>query len=68
MSGIAIGIDQNKLADVLQKPVPSNRKEIQFFLGFASYYRQHIDKFAEISKPLTELCKIETVFEMKDQR
>ena len=42
VSGIAIGIDQNKLAAVLQKPVPSNRKEIQSFLGFAGYYIQHI--------------------------
>ena len=64
VSGIAIGIDQNKVAAVLQKPVPSHRKEIQSFLGFAEYYRQHIDKFAEVAKPLTELCKMEKVFEM----
>jgi hypothetical protein len=68
VSGIAIGIDQNKVAAVLNKHVPSNRKEIQSFFGFAGYYRQHIDKFAEIAKPLTELCKIETVFEMTHQR
>ncbi|PLW40538.1 hypothetical protein PCANC_16768 [Puccinia coronata f. sp. avenae] len=68
VSGIAIGIDQNKVAAVLQKPVPSNRKEVQSFLGFAGYYRQHIDKFAEVAKPLTELCKLETVFEMTHQR
>jgi hypothetical protein len=67
-SGIAIGIDQNKVAAVLQKPVPSNRKEVQSFLGFAGYYRQHIDKFAEVAKPLTELCKLEIVFEMTHPR
>jgi hypothetical protein len=55
VSGIAIGIDQNKVAEVLQKPTPTNQKEIQSFLGFAGYYRQHIDKFAEIARPLTEL-------------
>ena len=68
VSGIAIGIDHNKVAAVLQKPTPSNRKEMQSFLGFAGYYRQHIDKFAEIAKPLTELCKLDVVWKMTHQR
>jgi hypothetical protein len=46
----------------------TNKKEIQFFLGFAGYYRQYIDRFAEIARPLTELCKLEVVFEMTHQR
>ena len=61
-SGIAIGIDQNKVAAVLQKTTTTNWKEIQSFLGFAGHYRQHIDRFAEIARPLTELCKLEVVF------
>ncbi|KAI7959012.1 hypothetical protein MJO28_002803 [Puccinia striiformis f. sp. tritici] len=68
VSGITIGIDQNKVAAVLQKATPTNKKEIQSFLGFAGYYRQHIEKFSEIAKPLTELCKLEAVFEMTHQR
>ncbi|KAI7947435.1 hypothetical protein MJO28_009343 [Puccinia striiformis f. sp. tritici] len=68
VSGIAIGIDQNKVAAVLQKPIPQNKKEIQSFLGFAGYYRQHIDKFAEIARPLTELCRLEVVYEMTNSR
>jgi hypothetical protein len=68
VSGIAIGIDQNKVAAVLQKPTPTKKKEIQSFLGFAGYYRQHIDRFAGIARPLTELCKLETVFEMTHLR
>jgi hypothetical protein len=68
VSGIAIGIDQNKVAAVLQKPVPNCKKEIQSFLGFAGYYRQHIKNFAEIARPLTELTKIEVVYEMTHRR
>ena len=68
VSGIAIGIDQNKVAAVLQKPVPSSRKEMQSFLGFAGYYRQHIEKFAEIAKPLTELTRIDVIYEMTHHR
>lgn len=68
VSCIAIGIDQKKVAAVLQKTTPTNKKEIQSFLGFAGYYRQNNDRFAEIARPLTELCKLEVVFEMTHQR
>ncbi|MBW0507938.1 hypothetical protein O181_047653 [Austropuccinia psidii MF-1] len=42
VSGLCLAIDLNKSAAVLQKPVPKNIKEMQSFLGFASYYRNHI--------------------------
>jgi hypothetical protein len=41
VSGIAIGIGQNKVAAVLQKTTPTNKKEIHSFLGFSGYYRQN---------------------------
>ncbi|POV94569.1 hypothetical protein PSHT_16136 [Puccinia striiformis] len=68
VSGIAIGIDQNKVAAVLQKPIPQSKKEMQSFLGFAGYYRQHIKDFAAMTKSLTELCKLEVVYEMTQER
>ncbi|MBW0493895.1 hypothetical protein O181_033610 [Austropuccinia psidii MF-1] len=46
VSGLSLAIDQNKVAAVLQKPVPRNIKEMQSFLGFASYYRNQIKSFA----------------------
>ncbi|MBW0563955.1 hypothetical protein O181_103670 [Austropuccinia psidii MF-1] len=45
VSGLSLGIDKNKVAAVLLKPMPQNKKEIQSFLGFAGYYRQHITDF-----------------------
>ncbi|MBW0557697.1 hypothetical protein O181_097412 [Austropuccinia psidii MF-1] len=42
ISGLSLAIDQNKVAEVLQKPVPKIIKEMQSLLGFASYYRNHI--------------------------
>ena len=68
VSVIAIGIDQNKVAAVLQKPIPSNRKEIQSFLGFASYYRQHLEGFAAQAKCLYEICSNDSCFEMTHER
>ncbi|MBW0561522.1 hypothetical protein O181_101237 [Austropuccinia psidii MF-1] len=37
VSGLSLAIDQNKVAEVLLKPVPKNIKEMQYFLG--SLYR-----------------------------
>ncbi|MBW0502278.1 hypothetical protein O181_041993 [Austropuccinia psidii MF-1] len=37
VSGLSLAADQKKLVVVLQKPVPKNIKEMQYFLGFASY-------------------------------
>ncbi|MBW0536771.1 hypothetical protein O181_076486 [Austropuccinia psidii MF-1] len=39
VSGLSLGIDRNKVEAVLLKPVPKSIKEMQYFLGFASYYR-----------------------------
>ncbi|MBW0476935.1 hypothetical protein O181_016650 [Austropuccinia psidii MF-1] len=56
VSGLSLAIDQNKVATVLQKPVPKNIKEMQYFIGFASYYRNHIKDFAHITSSLNKLC------------
>ena len=68
VSGLSIAIDHNKVAAVLLKPMPSNVKEMQSFLGFAGYYRQHIRDFAKISGCLYKLTSPNTVFEMTEDR
>ncbi|MBW0472728.1 hypothetical protein O181_012443 [Austropuccinia psidii MF-1] len=49
VSGLSMAIDKNKVAELLQKPVPKNIKEMQSFFGFASYYRNHIKKLTHIT-------------------
>ncbi|MBW0498818.1 hypothetical protein O181_038533 [Austropuccinia psidii MF-1] len=56
VSGLNLSIDQNKVAAVLLKPVPKNIKEMQLFLGFSSYYRNHIRHFANITSSLDKFC------------
>ncbi|MBW0584844.1 hypothetical protein O181_124559 [Austropuccinia psidii MF-1] len=68
VSGLSLGIDENKVQAVLLKPMPQRKKEIQSFLGFAGYYRQHIEHFASIARPLYKLCDKDTVFEMTFNR
>ncbi|MBW0501786.1 hypothetical protein O181_041501 [Austropuccinia psidii MF-1] len=68
VSGLSLGVDKNKVAAVFLKPMPQNKKEIQSFLGFAGYYRQHIKDFASLERPLYKLCDKDTVFEMTVDR
>ncbi|MBW0481474.1 hypothetical protein O181_021189 [Austropuccinia psidii MF-1] len=68
VSGLSLGIERNKVAAVFLKPMPQHKKEIQLFWGFAGYYRQHIEDFASIERPLYKLCDKDTVFEMTFDR
>ncbi|MBW0505204.1 hypothetical protein O181_044919 [Austropuccinia psidii MF-1] len=64
VSGLSLGIDKNKVAEVLLKPMPQNKKEMQTFLVFAGYYRQHIKDFSGIAK----LCDQQTVYEITEEK
>ncbi|MBW0577737.1 hypothetical protein O181_117452 [Austropuccinia psidii MF-1] len=64
VSVLSLVIDKSKVAAVLLKPMPQNKKEIQSFLGFAGYYTKQIKYFASIPRPLYKLCDKDTVFEM----
>ncbi|MBW0469696.1 hypothetical protein O181_009411 [Austropuccinia psidii MF-1] len=68
VSGLSLEIDQKELAEVLKKPVPRNMKEMQSFLGISSYYRNHINGFANITSSLYKLCLKDAVFEITKER
>ncbi|MBW0463738.1 hypothetical protein O181_003453 [Austropuccinia psidii MF-1] len=68
VSGLGLAIYQNKVAAILLKPVPKNIKEMQSFLGFASYYRNHMRNFAHITSSLYKLCSKDLVFEITKER
>ncbi|MBW0498181.1 hypothetical protein O181_037896 [Austropuccinia psidii MF-1] len=68
VSALSLAIDQNKVAAVLQKPVPRNVKEMKYVLGFSSYYRNHIKYFAHITSSVYSLCSKYVVFEITKER
>ncbi|MBW0515599.1 hypothetical protein O181_055314 [Austropuccinia psidii MF-1] len=68
VSGLSLGIDKNKVAAVLLKPIPQNKKEMMSFLEFASYYRKKLKDFAILAKSLYRICDQQTVFEMTQER
>ncbi|MBW0483295.1 hypothetical protein O181_023010 [Austropuccinia psidii MF-1] len=68
ISGLSLGIDKNKMAAVLIKPIPQNKKEMMSFLGFSSSYRQNSKDFAIIAKSLYRICDQQTIFELTQER
>ncbi|MBW0586486.1 hypothetical protein O181_126201 [Austropuccinia psidii MF-1] len=64
VSGLSWGIDKNKVAAVILKPIPQNKREMISFLGFSSYYRQDLKGFAILAKSLYRICDQQTVLEM----
>jgi hypothetical protein len=50
-----------KLLAVRKYPVPKNAKEVRSFLGLASFYIRLVHRFAEVSKPMTQLIRKDPV-------
>ncbi|MBW0468357.1 hypothetical protein O181_008072 [Austropuccinia psidii MF-1] len=68
VSGLSLAMNQSKVAAVLLKPVPKNIKEMQSFLVFASYYRNHIRNFSHITSSLYKLCSKDVDFDITKER
>ena len=49
--------DPANLEKLRSWPVPTDLKQVRQFVGLASYYRTHIDGFAKLAEPLTNLLK-----------
>ncbi|MBW0575595.1 hypothetical protein O181_115310, partial [Austropuccinia psidii MF-1] len=68
VSGLSLGVDENKMAAVLMKEMPQNKKKMMSLLGFASYYRKHLKDFAIHARSLYRICDQQTVIEIKRER
>ena len=60
--GVVIGlegikIEEEKMKGVLEWPTPMCVKDVQKFLGLANYYRQFIQGFTTIARPLHDMVK-----------
>jgi len=56
----SIKMDPVKVAGVMEWPTPSNRKEVQSFLGFTNFYRRLIQGFSHLARPLFNLTRKDT--------
>jgi len=50
-------MEKDKVAGVLNWPVPKTVKDVRKFLGLANYYRQFVKDFAKLARPLNNLTR-----------
>lgn len=58
-----IKTDPAKVQAVTDWPTPSNRKQLQRFLGFANFYRRFIRNYSKVAAPLTKLTSVKVPFD-----
>ena len=54
--------DPEKVRAVSEWPVPTTRKQLQRFLGFANFYRRFIRDYSRVAAPLTQLTSTKVPF------
>jgi hypothetical protein len=52
-----ISVDPTKVKEIVGWKIPKTVTEVRSFLGLASYYRQFIEGFSKIVKPMTSLLE-----------
>jgi hypothetical protein len=50
-----VKMDPVKIAGVSEWPTPTNKKEVQSFVGFINFYRRFIPNFSQHARPLFDL-------------
>ena len=61
-----IKMNQEKVRAILNWPAPLNVKGVRSFLGLANFYRRFIQDYTQVTRPLNDLPKKDTVFEWKE--
>ena len=49
-------------------PIPKTKKQLESFLGFTYYHREHIRNYSNIAAPLHRLTGEQTDFDWNDTR
>jgi hypothetical protein len=68
VSGDGIEPDPEKIAAVVDWPVPMNLTDVRSFTGLAKYYRRHIQGFDHVAKQLFDLMKKGVSFYWSDEQ
>ena len=57
INGQEVKMDPSKLETMSKWPIPTKKKEVQAFLGFANFYRRFIVNYGAKARPLIDLTK-----------
>lgn len=52
-----ISVNPESIEIIMKWPIPKDTKQLESFLGFANYHRNHVKGFAEITHTLYQLVK-----------
>lgn len=55
VSHVGLKVDPTKMEIILNFPIPSNKRDVRYFQGYARYYHRFIKKFSKIALPLFKL-------------
>ena len=58
----SVKMDPVKVAGVTEWLIPTNKKEVQLFLGFTNFYQRFIEGFSHVAHPLFDLTKADSTF------
>jgi hypothetical protein len=67
ISAAGVSVDPSKVKDMLNWVPPMNASEIWSFLGSVGYYRQFINDFSKIAKPMTRLLEKNKDFDWTEE-
>ena len=56
-----------KIKTIKNMPLPKTAKEVKQFLGLAGYYHKFVPRFADLSRPLTNLTRQNVEFQWMDK-
>ena len=59
-------MDEEKVKEIREWPVPKNVNEVRSFHCLASFYRRFVKNFSSLVTPLNELVKKNVVFKWTD--
>jgi hypothetical protein len=62
LSAEGVAVDPGKVRDILDWKPPTTVHQVRSFLGMTGYYRRFIPDFSKVSKPITELLKVQVKF------
>ena len=62
----SIRLDQTRIDEIVNRPAPKNRKELQVVFGMINYYKQHIEHCAHKAAPMTNLLRQDVEWEWTD--
>jgi hypothetical protein len=57
VSSSGIGMNPEKVSAIKACPTPNTRRQLRGFLGMIGWYSNFVERYADLAKPLYELCK-----------